>query len=66
MTINTDFNLGADSDELYNELLDAHAGLSADKSNQLNAALILVMMNHIGDAAIIRDAIRTARTSIDN
>lgn len=66
MTINTDFNLGADSDALYNELLDAHAGLSADKSNQLNAALILVMMNHIGDAAIIRDAIRTARTSIDN
>lgn len=66
MTINTDFNLGADSDALYNELLDAHAGLSADKSNQLNAALILVMMNHIGDAAIIRDAIRTARASIDN
>ncbi|WP_438996077.1 DUF2783 domain-containing protein [Candidatus Puniceispirillum sp.] len=66
MTIKTDFNLGADSDALYNELLDAHAGLSADKSNQLNAALILVMMNHIGDAAIIRDAIRTARISIDN
>ena len=66
MTIKTDFNLGADSDALYNELLDAHAGLSADKSNQLNAALILVMMNHIGDAAIIRDAIRTARASIDN
>ena len=66
MTINTDFNLGAESDALYNELLDAHTGLSADKSNQLNAALILVMMNHIGDADIIRDAVRTARASIDN
>ena len=29
MAVNTDFNLGADSDALYNELLDAHAGLSA-------------------------------------
>ena len=47
MAVNTDFNLGADSDALYNELLDANAGLSAEKSSQLNAALILVMMNHI-------------------
>ncbi|MBT6122006.1 MAG: DUF2783 domain-containing protein [Candidatus Puniceispirillum sp.] len=66
MTVNTDFNLGTDSDALYNELLDAHVGLSAEKSTQLNAALILVMMNHIGDADIIRDAVRTARASIDN
>jgi len=66
MSVNTDFNLGAESDALYNELLDAHSGLSAEKSSQLNSALILVMMNHIGDAAIIRDAIRTARASIDN
>ena len=66
MAVNTDFNLGAESDALYNELLDAHSGLSAEKSSQLNSALILVMMNHIGDVAIIRDAIRTARASIDN
>ena len=66
MSVNTDFNLGAESDALYNELLDAHSGLSAEKSSQLNSALILVMMNHIGDVAIIRDAIRTARASIDN
>lgn len=66
MTVTTDFNLGTDSDALFNELLDAHADLSAQESNQLNAALILVMMNHIGDAAIIRDAISTARRSIDS
>jgi hypothetical protein len=66
MAVNTDFNLGAESDALYNELLDAHASLSAQKSSQLNAALILVMMNHIGDAATIRDAINTARSSIDS
>ena len=66
MAVNTGFNLGADSDALYNELLDAHAGLSAEKSSQLNAALILVMMNHIGDAATIRDTINTARSSIDS
>ena len=66
MTVTTDFNLGTNSDALFNELLDAHADLSAQESNQLNAALILVMMNHIGDAAIIRDAISTARRSIDS
>ncbi|MGB2491670.1 MAG: DUF2783 domain-containing protein [Candidatus Puniceispirillum sp.] len=66
MNVKTDFNLGSESDALYNELLDAHSGLSAEKSSQLNAALILVMMNHIGDADIIRDAVRTARASIDN
>jgi hypothetical protein len=66
MNVKTDFNLGSESDALYNELLDAHTGLSAEKSGQLNAALILVMMNHIGDADIIRDAVRTARASIDN
>ena len=66
MNVKTDFNLGSESDALYKELLDAHTGLSAEKSSQLNAALILVMMNHIGDADIIRDAVRTARASIDN
>lgn len=66
MRVNTDFNLGSNSDALYNELLDAHADLSDEKSKQLNAALILVMMNHIGDATIIRDAIATARASLDS
>ena len=65
MTLNTEFNLGTQSDSLFNELLDAHQGLSSDQSNQMNAAMILLLMNHIGDPAVIRDAIARARTTLD-
>ena len=64
MALNTEFNLGADSDALFNELLQAHEGLSAAQSEQLNAGLIL--MNHIGEAGAIREAIMRARAALDN
>ena len=65
MTLNTEFNLGTQSDSLFNELLDAHQGLSSDQSNQMNAAMILLLMNHIGDSAVIRDVIGRARAALD-
>ena len=66
MALNTEFNLGADSDALFNELLQAHEGLSAAQSEQLNAGLILILMNHIGEAGAIREAIMRARAALDN
>ena len=66
MTLNTEFNLGADSDALFNELLLAHEGLSPTQSEQLNAGLILILMNHIGEAGAIREAIARARAALDN
>ena len=63
MALNTDFNLGPDSDRLFNELLGAHDGLSRDESEQLNAGLIL--MNHIGDPETIREAMARARAALD-
>ncbi|MAK18584.1 MAG: DUF2783 domain-containing protein [SAR116 cluster bacterium] len=66
MALNTEFNLGADSDALFNELLQAHEGLSAAQSEQLNAGLILILMNHIGEAGAIREAIARARAALDN
>ena len=65
MVLNTDFNLGADSDSLFNELLQAHDGLNAAQSEQMNAGLILILMNHIGEADIIREAITRARAALD-
>jgi len=65
MSLTTNFNLGADSDRLFNELLDAHDGLSREQSEQLNAGLILILMNHIGDAATVREAISRARAALD-
>ena len=65
MSLNIDFNMGADGDDLFNGLLAAHEGLSPSQSEQMNAALILLLMNHIGDAAVIRDAVDIARLSLD-
>ena len=66
MALNTDFNLGADSDALFNELLQAHEELSPAQSEQLNAGLILILMNHIGEAGTIREAVARARAALDN
>ena len=63
MTLTTDFNLGPESDDLYAALLEAHQGLSADESAALNARLVLILMNHIGDPATIRAALQAAVTS---
>ena len=38
MPLNTDFNLGTEGDGLFNDLLNAHDGLTDDESSQLNAA----------------------------
>ena len=65
MALNIDFNLGPDSDKLFNELLGVHDGLSREQSEQLNAGLILILMNHIGEPTVIREAIDRARAALD-
>jgi|TARA_X000000950_G_scaffold288026_1_gene402891 hypothetical protein len=65
MSLNIDFNLGPDSDKLFNELLGAHEGLSREQSEQLNAGLILILMNHIGDPGTVREAITRAGAALD-
>lgn len=56
----TQLNL-QDSDGFYEQLLDAHAGLSAEDSQLLNARLILLMANQIGDAKVLQECIAAAR-----
>lgn len=50
-----------DSDGFYAELLALHEGLSKAESDALNARLILILANHIGDRAILREAFAAAR-----
>ncbi|MEK9962042.1 MAG: DUF2783 domain-containing protein [Rhodobiaceae bacterium] len=45
--------------------MQAHEGLSREQSEQLNAGLILILMNHIGEAGIIREAVARARAALD-
>lgn len=65
MTLNVEPNL-ADPDEFYEALLDAHRGLTSSQSQDLNARLILLLSNHIGDLPVLRDALRRARLGVDD
>ena len=56
----TELNL-QDADTFYEQLLNDHEGLCAEQSEQLNMRLILLLANQVGDAAILRDCIETAK-----
>ena len=48
-------------DDVYADLLEAHEGLDKAQSDALNARLILVLANHIGDRQIIAEALQAAK-----
>ena len=48
-------------DELYQKLLDLHEGRSEEESARINAKLILILINQIGDDKIIEEAIELAQ-----
>jgi hypothetical protein len=50
-----------DADQFYAAFVTAHAGLSDDASEQLNARLILVLANHIGERSVLDEALELAR-----
>lgn len=58
--LNTQPNM-ASFDDFYEALLTAHQGLSTEESHAMNARLVLLLSNHIGDAAVLQDALRIAR-----
>jgi GTP1/Obg family GTP-binding protein len=62
--LNTQPNIQA-PDDFYQELVDIHRDLSAQQSALVNAKLILLLANHVGDAGILREAMRAARQDIE-
>ena len=50
----------AGADDFYAELLAAHEGLSKADSDALNARLVLVLANHIGDREVLTQALSAA------
>ena len=50
-----------DADAFYEHLLNAHLGLSREESELLNARLILVMANQLGDTALLQACIEAAK-----
>lgn len=63
MTLITTPNL-ADADEAYAALLKAHEGLTEAQSHAMNAQLVLILANHIGDRAVLEDAFALAREGL--
>jgi hypothetical protein len=51
-------------DDFYQMLIDAHRDLSAEDSARLNARLILLLANHVGDLTVVREAIEQARAGL--
>ncbi|KQO13913.1 hypothetical protein ASF11_13805 [Acidovorax sp. Leaf76] len=58
--LNTQPHLQA-CDDFYEALINAHQGLSTPDSHAMNARLVLLLANHIGDHATLCDALRLAR-----
>ncbi|MEZ0308589.1 MAG: DUF2783 domain-containing protein [Ramlibacter sp.] len=50
-----------DADGFYEQLLDAHQGLPKEASDLLNARLILLLANQVGDAKVLSECIAAAR-----
>ena len=58
-SLNTRANIKA-PDEFYADLLAVHEGLSKAESDALNARLILLLANHIGDRQVLAEALQVA------
>jgi hypothetical protein len=44
-------------DDAFRLIVEAHRGLSDEQSAALDAALVLILANHIGDIEVLRDAV---------
>ncbi len=62
-SLNINPNL-SEPDDFYEALLDMHRDLSDEESQFANAKLILLLANHIGDLAVLRQAMAVARGQV--
>jgi hypothetical protein len=58
------FSTYTPGDDFYEMLIDAHRDLSDEQSELLNARLILLLANHVGDIGILREALTAAREGV--
>jgi hypothetical protein len=56
-----DFTAG---DDFYEALIDTHRSLSDTQSQLLNAKLILLLANQVGDITVLRQALALAREGV--
>lgn len=58
------FRAFSPGDDFYEMLIDAHRDLSDEQSAMLNARLILLLANQIGDLTVLRAALAQARDGV--
>jgi hypothetical protein len=61
--LNIEPNL-ANADDFYEALINSHRDLTDAQSNKMNAKLVLLLANHIGDINVLRDAMQRARNGL--
>jgi hypothetical protein len=60
MALSTSSNF-AKPDDAFRMIVESHRGLSDAQSADLDAALVLVLANHIGDLEVLHEAIELAK-----
>jgi hypothetical protein len=51
-------------DDFYEVLIDTHRDLSDEQSSLVNAKLVLLLSNHIGDLSVLREAMKIAHEGV--
>jgi len=59
-TLRTESNI-SDPDAFYAELIELHRDLTEEQSRLVNAKLILILANQVGDISVLREAMALAR-----
>jgi hypothetical protein len=54
-----------DYDDFYDMLADSHHNLNEAQSQMLDAQLVLLLANHIGDLNVLREAFARARVTVE-
>jgi hypothetical protein len=52
-------------DTFYDLLIEGHRGLTDAQSELMNARLVLLLANHVGDLRVLEEAIAAARTGVE-
>ena len=58
------FHAFTPGDDFYEALIDTHRDLSDDQSAMVNAKLVLLLANHVGDISVLREALQIARADL--
>ncbi len=52
-------------DDFYEALIEAHRDLTDKQSQRVNARLVLILSNHIGDLGVLNEALNAARSGFE-